>query len=141
METQQSSDITYRVYDYGRLVDGKPRQLHIKQSVDVIRVPDCSDEEAVLHTQEMPENEMALLVDCDYYKVWKLSLSGEMKIDQKYPFLIVSVLDGNGVMEGRPVKKGDHLLLPAGFGEVSLLGRMEMILSTAKEPCEGGTKG
>ncbi len=133
LETQQSSDITYRVYDYGRLVNGKPRQLHIKQSEDVIRVPDCADQEAVFHTQEIPENQMGLLVDCDYYKVWKLSLSGEMKIDQKYPFLILSVLSGNGVIEGRPVKKGDHLLLPAGFGEVSLLGRMELILSTAKE--------
>ena len=62
-----------------------------------------------------------------------MTVSGEMKIDQKYPFLILSVLSGNGVIEGRPVKKGDHLLLPAGFGEVSLLGRMELILSTAKE--------
>ena len=29
LETQQSSDITYRLYDYGRLVDGKPRELHL----------------------------------------------------------------------------------------------------------------
>lgn len=44
METQQSSDITYRVYDYHRLVDGKERPLHVQQSIDVITVPDTSAE-------------------------------------------------------------------------------------------------
>lgn len=39
LETQQSSDITYRVYDYDRLQDGNPRQLHVKQSIDVISAP------------------------------------------------------------------------------------------------------
>ena len=39
LETQQSSDITSRVYDYDRLQNGKPRELHIKQSIDVIDAP------------------------------------------------------------------------------------------------------
>lgn len=39
LETQQSSDITYRVYDYDRLQNGKLRQLHVKQSIDVITAP------------------------------------------------------------------------------------------------------
>ncbi|UKI54322.1 MAG: hypothetical protein L6V86_04960 [Treponema sp.] len=39
LETQQSSDITYRVYDYDRLQDGKKRPLHVKQSIDVIKAP------------------------------------------------------------------------------------------------------
>ena len=39
LETQQNSDITYRVYDYGRLSNGKPRELHIDKSIDVITVP------------------------------------------------------------------------------------------------------
>jgi mannose-6-phosphate isomerase class I len=40
LEVSQSSDITYRLYDYNRLQDGKPRDLHIKKSLDVIAVPD-----------------------------------------------------------------------------------------------------
>ena len=39
LETQQSSDITYRVYDYDRLSDGKPRQLHVEQSIATIEAP------------------------------------------------------------------------------------------------------
>ena len=36
LETQQSSDVTYRVYDYDRLSNGKPRELHVDKSIDVI---------------------------------------------------------------------------------------------------------
>ena len=39
LETQQNSDITYRLYDYDRLQDGKPRELHLEKSIDVIRCP------------------------------------------------------------------------------------------------------
>ena len=130
LETQQSSDITYRVYDYGRLVDGKPRQLHVKQSIDVINVPDEADKKALRHTDGLPENQLNLLVECPYYKVWKLDLKGSLKVEQEYPFLILSVLNGNGTIDGHPVEKGAHLLLTSDHGVVTLDGEMELILST-----------
>ena len=40
LEVQQSSDITYRLYDYNRLQDGKPRDLHLEDALNVITVPD-----------------------------------------------------------------------------------------------------
>ena len=52
LETQQSSDITYRVYDYDRLSNGKPRQKHIAQSFTVITVPAKSAENSVVHTEK-----------------------------------------------------------------------------------------
>ena len=48
LETQQNSDITYRVYDYDRLSNGKPRDLHVKQSIDVITVPAKPVEDSVI---------------------------------------------------------------------------------------------
>lgn len=130
LEIQQSSDITYRVYDYGRLVDGKPRQLHVQQSIDVINVPDESDQKALVHTDGLPENQLNLLEACAHYRVWKLNLSGEMSLEQKYPFLILSVLEGKGTVDGQPVEKGAHLLITAAHGTVTLKGDMVMILST-----------
>lgn len=130
LETQQSSDITYRVYDYGRLVDGKPRQLHVKQSIDVINVPDEADKKALRHTDGLPGNQMNLLIECPYYKVWKLDLNGSLTVEQKYPFLIMSILEGSGEIDGNPVEKGAHLLLTSGHGTVVLEGEMELILST-----------
>jgi beta-glucosidase len=130
LETQQSSDITYRVYDYGRLVDGKPRQLHVQQSLDVINVPDEADQKALSHAADLAENKMHLLADCPYYRVWKLCVNGTFTIEQNEPFLILSVLEGSGTIAGRKVEKGANLMLPAGYGEVVMEGEMELILST-----------
>lgn len=129
LETQQSSDITYRVYDYGRLVDGKERPLHVQQSIDVITVPDRAGDEAVSHTDGMAADTMNLLISCDFYKVWKLDVTKEVRVQQQYPFLLASVLDGSGSVDGQPVKKGDHFLFPAGYGEIAFSGSMHLILS------------
>lgn len=133
LETQQSSDVTYRVYDYGRLVDGKPRQIHVEQSIEVTNVPDESDKKGILHAQKLSPNLMNELVNCEYYRVWKLNVNGQAKVEQKYPFLLVSVTEGTGEMNGRALKRGDHLILPFGFGEAEFTGDMEIILSTAVE--------
>lgn len=134
LETQQSSDVTYRVYDYGRLVDGKPRQIHVRQSIEVTNVPDEADKEGLVHTQDFAANKLHELVSCDFYKVWKLTVEGEFALWQKdAPFLLLSVVSGNGSMDGRPLKRGDHLILPAGYGEAKIKGDVECILSTAVE--------
>lgn len=130
LETQQSSDITYRVYDYGRLVDGKERPLHVQQSIDVINVPDRAGDEAVSHTDTLPANTMNQLIACDFYKVWKLDVTDTVQVEQSYPFLLASVLDGEGSVDGIAVKKGDHFLLPAGYGMAEFKGNLSLILST-----------
>ena len=133
LETQQNSDITYRVYDYNRTVDGKPRQLHVQQSIDVINVPDETYKTAITKAGAVADNELTLLTESAYYKVWKLNVKEEATITQEHPFLLLSVLEGYGVVEGRSVKKGDHMLVPNGYGTISFLGDMELIVSTAKD--------
>ena len=59
--------------------------------------------------------------------------SGNVEFSQDYPFLILSVLDGNGIINGRPIYKGDHMLLPYGYGEVELVGNMEVMLSSSND--------
>ncbi|MCM1569761.1 MAG: class I mannose-6-phosphate isomerase [Roseburia sp.] len=130
LEIQQSSDITYRVYDYGRLTDGRPRPLHVARSMDVINVPDRTGEKGIVHTQEFPTDRLNLLTQCKYYKVWKLSLKSRIAFEQEYPFLLVSVLKGEGTINDRQVSKGTHLIIPSGFGQVEMQGDMEVILST-----------
>jgi beta-glucosidase len=130
LETQQNSDITYRVYDYDRLTDGKPRELHVKQSIDVITVPAASAEESVMKATAFKDNELDLLIRCDYYQVWKLKVSGSVMINQKYPFMNVSVISGEGSVQGQKLHKGDHVILPAGMGEVLFEGNMEIIASS-----------
>ncbi|MCM1187708.1 MAG: mannose-6-phosphate isomerase, class I [bacterium] len=129
LETQQNSDITYRVYDYDRLSNGKPRQLHVDQSIDVITVPAKSAEDSVKSAAELPENRVNELYLCNYYRVAKVSLNGEMRFEADAPFFLATVVSGEGQVNGQAVKKGDHFLIANGTPEVSLSGRMELILS------------
>lgn len=131
LETQQSSDVTYRVYDYGRLTDGKPRELHIAQSIDVITVPAKDVDDSVKNLTGLPENQWHEIIACPYYKVFKLNVNGSFSFEQNNLFLNVSILEGSGSLNGQAVKKGDHLIIPAGFGRVELQGQMEWIASTA----------
>lgn len=130
LETQQNSDITYRVYDYDRLTDGKPRELHVEKSLDVITVPAKAVEDSVINVAGGAKNEPELLVECDYYRVWKLEVDGAAALRQEYPFLIMSVIEGEGRIDGQPVKKGDHFILPNGYGEANIEGKLLLIAST-----------
>lgn len=132
LETQQNSDVTYRVYDYDRLENGKERQLHIEQSIDVITVPAPSIEESVKSALHLPKNQLNELISCKYYKVWKLEVTKEASFEQDHPFMIISVVEGNGLIDEHPIKKGDHFILPNGYGEVKLQGEMVIIVSSIK---------
>ena len=129
LETQQNSDITYRVYDYDRLTDGKPRELHLDKSKDVIEVPAKAG--AVMSTES--EEAVKELVSCKYYTVWKYQVNEAVTQTQSYPFMILSVTEGYGTINGLAIKKGDHFLLPAGYGEFVLEGEMTVIASAQGE--------
>ena len=53
-------------------------------------------------------------------------------MEQEYPFMNMSVIEGDGLVNGQMVKKGDHFVLPAGFGKAELRGAMRLIASAAK---------
>ncbi len=130
LEIQQNSDITYRVYDYDRLSDGKPRELHVEKGIDVITVPAKSVSKSVKHVGEVEANKMKLLISCDYYQVWKLDVVGATEICQDEPFLIMSIIEGDGLLNGQLIKKGDHLIIPNGYDKVELQGNMQIIVSS-----------
>ena len=129
LETQQNSDITYRVYDYDRLQNGKPRELHVQKSIDVITVPAKPVSESVISLGAEKDNQANLLIACNYYKVWKLNITAQMTWQENAPFFIMSVIDGEGTICGEKITKGDHFIVPAGFGDIALDGTMKLIAS------------
>ncbi len=133
LETQQNSDVTYRVYDYGRLYHGAPRELHVEKSLDVIKVPAAPPEECVLHPGAPEPNALSEIYSCGYYRIFQIRVRGRAAFAQKYPFLSMSVVEGDGIACGCPVKKGDHFILPRGLGEADLCGDMLIIASTVGE--------
>lgn len=128
LETQQSSDVTYRFYDYGRLQDGKPRQLHIAESLAVTKAPfvPSAPEQDVF---TVGDARVTHLVTCPYYSVYRAELSGKAVWNWDQPFVNISILAGEGTLDGTPVAKGDHLLLTANYGEMTAEGDLEFIYS------------
>ena len=128
LETQQNSDVTYRLYDYDRLQNGKPRELHIQKSIDVIRCPHKDPE----LSQKITKGNGYIcrnLISCEFYQVDKWDINGSVSISQDFPFLIVDVLDGEGTADGIPLKKGDHFILPFQYGPCKVEGTLSLITS------------
>ncbi len=129
LETQQNSDITYRLYDYDRLSNGKPRKLHLDKSIDVIGCPhkDVAGDRTV---RKQAGAVVEQLVSCKYYSVEKIEVDGTSQFKMTEPFRIFSVAEGSGSIDGISVKKGDHFILPSGYDEYELSGSMMLISSS-----------
>ncbi len=135
LETQESSDITYRVYDYDRIENGKLRPLHIEKSLDVIKapyyptIPTCDDKITI-------NKNMYQYATCDSFTLWILNVKGETNIIQDQPCMLCSVIKGEGYINNEMVKKGDNFILANGYGEVNIKGNMDIIISSPKQRIE-----
>jgi len=133
LETQQSSDITYRVYDYDRTdASGNKRELHLERAKQVTTVP---HKDAKIEPKEMVLGDLVeiKLVEEQYFTVYHWQLSGKASCELKEDFLQVSVIKGKATIriDGNSfsVEKGNHFLLPYGVGEYVLEGEGEFIVS------------
>lgn len=130
LETQQNSDITYRVYDYDRLQNGKKRPLHIEKSIDVITVPfEEKNNRAVDANKKMT---MIHLEDCNFYDVYKIDVDEKEQLHIDAPFLLMSVIEGTGTIDGISIKKGQHFILPHGYEDFVVEGNVSIISSAPK---------
>ena len=126
IEIQQNSAMTYRMYDYGRMPGGKLRELHLNQALDVVQCPheDYVEEKQVFHGNGYDKT---FLVSCPFYTVEKYDIRGALMMEQKQPFLIVSIIDGEGMIDENPVKKGACLILPDGYGTIRIKGNLRLV--------------
>lgn len=130
-EAQQSSDITYRVYDYHRKgADGKERQLHVKQSIEVTKVPSDNDRKQEFVKTKLENGEKTRYVESEFFKVDKYQLEDENVIKNDAPFQMVSVLNGEGTMDGDVIKKGDHFIICSDQKETKFCGSLELMITT-----------
>lgn len=129
LETQQSSDITYRLYDYERFQNGKPRELHTQKSIDVIECP-YIDEIAATKVLNKEEYSVEELISCEYYTVTKLTVFGEASFHLNKPFLLVSVIEGNGMIDQYNIAKGNHFIIPFQYDDYTFKGNIQVIVSS-----------
>ncbi|UOQ49605.1 mannose-6-phosphate isomerase, class I [Gracilibacillus caseinilyticus] len=133
LETQQSSDITYRVYDYDRTdAAGNTRQLHLKEAKEVTTVPHetPSLNQMVVNKEGLKETQ---LVAEKYFTVYHWELDGEASLERETDFLQVSMVTGESTIatgdKVYTIKKGDHFIIPATVDTYQLKGNGEFIVS------------
>lgn len=120
-EVQQSSDTTYRLFDWNRVgTDGRPRALHIEQALDVIdfrRGP-------VDPVRPASESGIARLVACDKFIMDRIEMRAARMVGESARCHILLVLEGEVRVAGDPsqqaLKAGETVLLPASVGPVEV---------------------
>ena len=132
LETQQSSDITYRLYDYDRFENGTLRELHLDKSKDVIVSPYEAPELHVGGKQPTGNSDFDELVNTEYYTVWKVEVKDSLTVNQDQHFMIVSVVEGAGEVDGVEISKGSHFIICKDAGEVTFKGDMTLIVSSVR---------
>ena len=122
-EIQQTSDITYRVYDYDRKdKDGNKRDLHIEEALDVL---DFNKVDEPVITPEIKLNESVELVNCEYFTTNLLEFDKSMEREYMSidSFVILIGVEGElivGESDGKAetLKAGEVILLPASLNDI-----------------------
>lgn len=127
-EIQQTSDITYRVYDYGRRdADGRQRELHVAEAKDAI---DYRVQPAYRSSYDStaPESE---LVSCPHFRVSRVVVRGASRVDLKRDsFVVAACLRGEAVLNGVAVRQGETLLVPAAENVLYIFGDAAFLTAT-----------
>jgi mannose-6-phosphate isomerase len=125
-EVQEYSDLTYRVYDYGRVDDkGQPRELHIEKALEVMKFGAPAPSKVIpLQLPGQPGTTKTLLSACSYFAAerWELRATAQTQSSIEN-FEIFLILDGTGHIHWQgaplPYRRGDCWLIPATLGELS----------------------
>ncbi len=124
-EIQQSSDITYRIYDYKRVDDkGNERELHTEQALDVIDYSACNQPKTV-YTPLL--NQITPLAECNYFTTNLIKF--DQPLTRNYgtidSFVSYMCVEGSFIVETETdkvlVNKGETILIPASINEVGLI--------------------
>lgn len=121
-EVQQNSDTTYRVFDWDRPgLDGKPRELHVAESLASI---DFDDSEP-----QLAEACGETVVACEYFRVERWQIDGARSCGTARRFTVFTVMEGEIECAGRAFSPGAFFLMPAGSG-AELRGPGTVVMTT-----------
>ena len=133
LETQQSSDTTYRVYDYDRKDDaGQTRELHIQQSIDVTTVPSNRPENAIVE-EKIGDSTVVTYLKTDFFNVYEWQVNGLLSMEKAAPYTLVTVITGEGELivdeKTYPLTMGTSFILPNQIERWEIKGELKLIAS------------
>lgn len=128
LETMQSSDTTYRVYDFDRQEkDGSYRTLHLKESIEVSTIPheDVKNDPVVTNYQK---NQITRFISNEFFTVEKWIIKEPFKVAHK-GFKLFSVIKGSGTINGMHIQAGIGFISTSYCTDLSFTGDLELIAS------------
>jgi len=121
VEIQQNSDTTYRVFDWNRPgLDGKPRELHIEESLACIDFQDLEP-----NADRVASGDIA---NCDFFEVEKLVITEPVKSAIPGRFSLFTVLEGDVECGDQTFVPGSFFILPANAADLSVSPKSESAL-------------
>ena len=135
-EVQQNCNTTYRVYDYNRMVNGKPRELHVEKAIDVTdTVPPTRNGDPDSAPVVMGDATAQALCRCEFFKMDTLQINGSHTIAvNEESFVSLLVLNGEATLsansESLSLAAGDSIFLSADCGNVEIQGNIKLLIST-----------
>jgi len=130
-EIQQTSDITYRVFDFNRTdAQGNPRELHTELALDAIEYTVRNDYNI---TKTPVDNKEVELVSCQYFTTNTVKVNGTTEFDlfERDSFTIYMCLDGNVKIStdkgDETLSKGETILIPAIVSTITFEGNAQML--------------
>lgn len=129
-EIQQNSNITYRVYDYGRVgADGKERELHVEKALDVTNTGRFEPK-----LLEVSTAEGTLLGINRFFTATLLCCDGKLVLQNDgRSFRCITCLEGEGSVGDVSIKKGDSIFVPANYGTVNIEGEFSAVMTTIRK--------
>ncbi|GAA6818189.1 mannose-6-phosphate isomerase, class I [Helicobacter pylori] len=133
LETQQSSDTTYRIYDYDRTdKNGEQRALHLEESKEVIDLSQNSPN-ATPKALTRDDEQYTQLVASPFFTVEKWNVSQQVNFKKPQDYCLVSIIEGSGEIivddEAYEIEKGQHFVLTSEDNAVQFNGELTMIVS------------
>ncbi len=113
-EIQENSDITYRLYDYGR-----PRELHLDDGVQVSKLRSHQHAAKPIPITSWRDQ----LLECEYFRIERLIIPDRLRFaGQNLYYILLICIEGEGLIDGRPCTAGQVWMVPANSGGFILEG-------------------
>lgn len=129
-EIQQNSNLTYRVYDYGRRdKDGNLRELHVEKALKVTALNKYE------YAPLCAETELGKLLGASrYFTTTAVEVDGNKTVFvDENSFKCAICVEGEGELDGKKVALGDSWFIPAGKGKVCVSGKMRLIVAEIRK--------
>lgn len=121
---ETNSDITYRLYDWGRNMPNRP--LHIEKVIDTVNIPDDQNMGVDIVEKDVDGCKVAYFIDKPGIFTAFLIRVDECGTFERKEFMFLFCIDGEAEINGTKIKKGETIFVPCDFGALTIKGKVEL---------------